>query len=66
MSHADALSRNVGLVFYEENITDARFREAQQKYAFCTSLNGDNEFYLSDSDLLYKINENTKEKAVAY
>ena len=60
MSHADVLSRNVGSVFYEENITEARLREAQKTDTFCTSLNGDNEFYRSDSDLLYKINENTK------
>ena len=66
MSHADALSRNVGSVFYEENITVARLRAAQQNDIFCTSLNGNNEFYRSDNDLLYKINENTKEKAVEY
>ena len=54
MSHADSLSRNVGSVIYKQNITEAR--EAQQNAAFCTSLNGDNEFYRSDSDVSYKIN----------
>ena len=64
MPYADALSQNVGSVFYEENITEARLREAQQNDTFCNSLNGDNKFYRSDSDLLYRIIENTKEKSV--
>ena len=52
---------NVGSVFYEENITEARLREAQQNDAFCTSLNGDSEFYRSD--ILNKLKENTKENS---
>ena len=44
----------------QENVTEVRLREIPQNDAFCTSLNGDNEFYRSDSGLLYKINENIK------
>ena len=64
MMHADALSRNVGLIFCEENITEARLREAQQNDEFCTPVNGNDEFYRSDNDLLYKITEDAKEKTV--
>ena len=53
--HADAFSRNVGSVFYEENITEARIGEAQKIYTFCNTLNGNIEFYRSNNDLLYKI-----------
>jgi hypothetical protein len=60
MLHTDAISRNIGVVCCEENITEARIREAQQNDTFCNSLTGNNEFYRNDSDLLYKIKENTK------
>ena len=66
MSHADALSRNVGSVFYGESITEARLTETQQNDAFCTSLKNDNEFYQSDGGLWHKIIENTKENTSEY
>ena len=64
MPYADALSRNVGSVSYEENVTEARLREAQQNDTFCNALNDDNEFYRSDSYLLYSIISSTSVRSI--
>ena len=57
MPHADALSRNVGLTFCEDNITEEKLREAQLSDAFCQSASSKSNFQINNRGILFRISE---------